>query len=237
MKVSKRLADKMRSFEALAAYANMGDHPEEWKRFRLMYPDFFPLNEGFRRPGFENLDNWMYAFAEEWHRDFTDLPAGVTLLPPLLWYRNRLRAVWARNDQHGYCLAILLGFENEAKKIAAGHPGEVSFELMARPLAIPGLSPKEAVKDNSAGLPQGRPAINGVTGAITWEFGCEIQTAVYELMQERWRAKICPLCGKYFVAMKTAQKVCSAACAGDAARKRALTWWNQTGKKRRARTK
>ena len=232
MRVSKHLADKMRSFEALAAYANMGDQPGEWKKFRLMYPDFFPVTSGFAQKGFENLDSWMYDFADEWHKDFSDLPPGVILLPPLLWYRNRLRAVWARNDQHGYCLAILLGFEDEAAEIAAEHRGEVSFEPIARPFVVPG---QPIAKEKSHGLPQGRPAINGVTGAITWEFGCEIQRAVYELMQERWRAKICPQCGRYFVAMKTAQKVCSAACSGDAARKRALTWWNQTGRKRRAR--
>ena len=69
------------------------------------------------------------------------------------------------------------------------------------------------------------------------EIGCEIQTAVYELMHERWRAKVCPMCGKYFVAMKSAQKLCSAACNGDSKRVRSLTYWNETGKKLRIQAK
>lgn len=237
MKVAKRLAkEKARMFEALAAFANMGDTPEDWNRFRLMCPDFFPVISGFKSKGFENLDAWMYASAEDWHKSLAEYPQFRRALPPLLWYRNRLRAVWARNDTHGYGLAILYGFEREAKRIAAEHPSEVAWELMARPLMVPGQSliPTE---QGSEGLPQGKPVINGVTGEIHWEFGCTIQQAVYELMQERWRARICPMCGKLFIAMKTAQKLCSVRCSGDAKRERALTYWNETGKKLRSRPK
>lgn len=87
------------------------------------------------------------------------------------------------------------------------------------------------------GLPQGRPVINGVTGEIHWDFGCTIQQAVYELMHERWRAKICPMCGKFFVAMKTAHKFCSPRCSGEEKRKRALKYWNDTGSKLRSEAK
>jgi hypothetical protein len=225
-------------FEALAAYANMGDTPDDWQRFRLMCPDFFPpVTSGFRWPGFKDLSTWMYSFAQEWHGEWLkeiDHPVARKLLPPLLWYRNRLRSVWARSDQHGYNLAILLGFEQEAKRIAAEHPGEVAYDPLARPLLIPGQKP---LKEESEGLPQGRPVINGVTGQIHWEFGCALQRAVYELMQERWRAKICPVCGRYFVAMKTAQKHCSVRCADEAKRERALSWWNKTGRERRAKAR
>lgn len=230
MKVAKRLAkEKLRMFEALAAYANMGDVPDEWKRFRLMYPDFFPVTSGFKWKGFGNLDEWMYASAENWYEELRGLP--VPLVPPLLWYRNRLRSVWARNDPHGYALAILLGFEKEAENIGRDHPGEVAFEPIVRPALIPG---QRALKEESHGLPPGCPVINGVTGGVSWEFGCAIQQAVYELMRERWRAKICPMCGRFFVAMRTAQRLCSTACAENKARERALTWWNETGSKRRA---
>ena len=231
MRASKRLAkDKLKMFEALAAYANIGDGPEDWNRFRLMYPDFFPWTSGFKHEGFKNLDDWMYSFAAEWHKNLSGFP----VLPPLLWYRNRLRSVWARTDRHGYGLAILLGFEKEATNIAAAHRGEMAFEQIARPALIPG---QPVAREESHGLPQGRPIIDGVTGRITWVFGCQIQQAVYELMSERWRAKICPLCGKFFVAMKTAQKLCSVRCADDAARMRALTWWNEAGKDRRAKAR
>ena len=48
-------------------------------------------------------------------------------------------------------------------------------------------------------------------------------------MQSRWRAKICPECGKYFVATKTAQSYCSARCYEEMKRKRALDYWRETG--------
>ncbi|HKM86654.1 MAG TPA: hypothetical protein VJW96_10635 [Terriglobales bacterium] len=224
-------------FEALAAYANMGDASEDWRRFRLMYPDFFPMTpSAFSRKGFQNVTEWMYEFAEEWQKYLADLPPDRRPVPPLLWYRNRLRAVWARNDQHGYSLAILLGFEQEAKKILAEHPSEVQFDMLARPLGIPGQS-VDPSKQDSEGLPQGKPVINGVTGEIRWEFGCDLQQAVYELMQYRWRAKVCPKCGRFFIAAKTAQTFCSVRCSEDAKRDRALTWWNETGSKRRSRSK
>lgn len=223
---SQRLARQRRKkFEALAAYANMRDKPEAWDSFRVRYPEFFPVApSGFRSKGFENLSALMYDFAISWHNEFIDYEAGRNVLPPLLWYRNRLRAVWSRNDHHGYNLAILLGFEEEAKRIAAEHPGEVASDLVIRPLAIPG-QPFNPLKQQSEGLPPGRPIINGVTGDIGWKFGCELQQSVHELMHERWRTKICPQCGKFFVALTTAQKLCSDDCSNAAIQKRSKDWW------------
>ncbi len=224
---SNRLAkEKLRLLEALAAYANMGDTPATWKRFRLMYPDFFG----------EELGAWMYDFADKWH-----LAGGGNAglpLSPLLWYRNRLRSVWARTDQHGYNLAILLGFEQEAEGIADEHRGEISYEAFTRSLLVPGRGLHDGLDVGKVkGLPQGRAVIDGVTGQIRWEFGCNLQEAIYELMQERWRTKICPSCGKFFVAMKTAQKLCSQRCSDETKRERALDWWNEKGTERRARAR
>jgi hypothetical protein len=245
-------------FEALAAYANMGDTPTDWRRFRLMYPEFFPSISSefkFKEPppeknpwpgynmNYQNLTEWMYGFAESWWNDFKDFPPDRRPVPPLLWYRNRLRDVWARNDQHGYSLSILLGFECEADNIAKEHPGETPFEPVMRPMYIPG-QPLNLLEQKSYGLPQGKsvvtpgkPVIDGVSGAIRWEFGCDMQQAVYELMQDRWRAKVCPKCGRFFIALKTAQTFCSVPCSEDSRRERALTWWNETGSKRRSQAK
>jgi hypothetical protein len=236
-------------FEALAAYANMGDTPTDWRRFRLMYPDFFPaISSEFKfKPGphnYQNLTEWMYGFAEEWWEYGKDLPPDRRPVVALLWYRNRLRDVWARNDQHGYSLAVLLGFEREAENIAKEHPGETPLELVIHPLLIPGQPLIKSLEQESHGLPQGKsvvtpgkPLIDGISGAIRWEFGCDMQQAVYELMQDRWRAKVCPKCGRFFIALKTAQTFCSVPCSEDSRRERALTWWNETGSKRRSQAK
>jgi ribosomal protein L37AE/L43A len=223
----KRLEKNRRQkFEALATYANLADTPEAWQRFRARYPDFFP----------ETLSAWLYDFALQWHYEFATHEAGRHVLPPLLWYRNRLRAVWSRNDRLGYNLAVLLGFEEEAKRVSGEHPGEIASDPVVRPQAIPNQSPNP-LRQQSEGLPPGRPVINGVSGEIGWQFGCELQQSVRELMQERWRAKICPQCGKFFAAQTTAQKLCSDACSEAAIRQRSLTWWNETGSERRAEAK
>lgn len=239
MRVSKHQAEEKEGmFEALAAYANMGDEPEDWNRFRIMYPNFFPTaSSSMQWPGFRDLTEWMYTFAENWARDFADLPPERRPIPPLLWYRNRLRAVWARNDQHGYGLAILFGIEPEARNIAKKYPSETYYDMLLSPSLVPGQSVDSTKRDTDGGLPPGRPVINGVTGEIAWKFGCEFQQSVYELMQNRWRAKVCPKCGRFFVAAKTAQKTCSAMCSNDVKRQRALAYWNQTGSKRRAKAR
>jgi hypothetical protein len=226
MKSSNRLArDKAVMFEALARFANLEDAPSDWARFRIMYPDFFP----------QEINSWMYEGAEEWSKYAADLPH---LLPPMLWYRNRLRAVWARTDQHGYNLAVLLGFERDAAAIAEAHRGEMEIETLSRTALIPGRPWVEAVKLHLAqGLPIGKAVIDGVTGQISWEFGSKLQQAIYELMQERWRAKICPECGRFFIATKNAGKFCSVTCTGQAKKERALTYWNETGSKKRAKAR
>ncbi len=272
MSRSNRLAsEKMAGFEALAAYANMGDAPEDWRRFRLMYPTFFPTTpSGITKPGFQNLAEWMYAFAEEWKREFAGLPEDRRPLPPLLWYRNRLRAVWASNDRHGYNLAILLGFDQEAKKTGAEHPGEVYTEMLARHVSPSEVGDLSKFVRGSSGLPEGKPVVSfaaaevdwksnrdlqqafyesinrlppgkstvdGVTGEIRWQFGCEFQQALYELMRCRWRAKVCPQCGRFFVATKPRRNFCSTRCTGESRKAQKLAWWNETGSKRRARVK
>jgi ribosomal protein L37AE/L43A len=87
-------------------------------------------------------------------------------------------------------------------------------------------------------MPPGHPEVDGISGKIRWEFGCEFQRSVHALMEQRWRAMICPTCGKFFVADKPAQKLCSIPCYGEAKRKHALDRWNLKGNaERKARTR
>ena len=243
----------MAGFEALAAYANMGDGQEDWKKFRLMYPSFFPTNPtGLSQKGFGSFSEWIYHFAQEWKEHFSDLPAHLRPLPPLLWYRNRLRQVWSSDDRYGFNLAVLLGFGDEAKKLAADHSDELSYELLAKHPTpadltnpkrwVPGTSglPAPTLTQNVSGfaqLTQGVPQVDGLTGKILWKFEFQFQQSLYELMQCRWRAKVCPDCGRYFVATRNAQAFCSAKCTETMKRKRALAYWNEKGKNRRARAK
>ena len=224
MKVANRQAASIRNqqFEALAAYANMGDIAEDWRKFRLKYPRFFPSESHevtFSRN--TNLTDWLYESAEDW--------AATNLLPqytttPLLWYRDILRAVWAGNDQTGAGLCVLYGFEKKA------NPIDIPVKAaLIRPMFIPGES-SDPTEQKTSGLPQGAPQINGVTGEITWKFGCEFRRqSVFELMRCRWRARICRQCGRFFVADKMAQAFCSTNCSAKAKSERSLDYWRNEG--------
>ena len=234
MKIANRKAkdDRESGLNALEAYANMGVTPENWKRFHLKFPEFFP----------KNLSEWFYSFAELWAWRY-DNDFKAWLKPPLLFYRDRLQSVWALDDPEGVCLKLLLGFEKElgrrnfsGKLLLPAKFGDKRGRGLPDIVAdIPGQPVDREMQTTYAGLPPGKPIVDGVTGAITWKFGCTLQQSVYELMQQRWRAMVCPECGKFFLADKTRQTYCSSVCFGEMKRKRALDYWNRVGRAERDR--
>jgi hypothetical protein len=198
-------------FEALAAFANLGDTAEDWKRFRLQWPNFFP----------EHLTDWMYKSALEWNKYADEVKAEAK--PTLLWYRDCLRSVWSRNDAEGINLKILLGFEKDVSRFQRS---------LVRPLIVPG-QPANPDKQTISGMPEGKPVVNGLTGQIEWHFGSQLQQSIYDLMQHRWRAMVCPICGKFHVASKTAQKYCSPECYAEFKRRDSLRRFHERVKPQR----
>jgi hypothetical protein len=222
-------------FSGLVAFANLGNAVDDWRRFRTMYPHFFPETPfNCDRPGFRNMTDWLYTWAEEWAgimKELNKAEVAGQVLTPLLWYRNRLRMVWARNDPDGINLMILYGLEKEALE-KGRRLGSLQLEGVSRHL-IPGQHPDAPFdpekRDSFAGLPPGHPEVDGKKGEIRWELGCQFQRSVQELMNQRWRAMICPMCGNFFVADKSAQKHCSTDCYTNAKRKQALDRWHLKG--------
>jgi hypothetical protein len=177
----------------------------------------------------------VYTFAEEWAKSPVEIRALTK--PPLLLYRDCLRAVWARNNPNGINLATLLGFrrgQETAKMLTSDSSTEepLQQEFVVQPLLIP-RQPLNPEGQTFGDLPEGQPVVNGITGAIDWEFSCELQRDVYNLMHNRWRAMLCPECGKYFIAAKTAQKHCSVRCYKKMKKKRALEYWHEIGSAKR----
>jgi hypothetical protein len=213
MKVSNRQAAQVRDLqsEALAAFANMGDSQQEWDKLRLMHPEMFS-------------EHWLLTTSEECALGlFDDDPSHVyslsseaakAILHRRLRYRDCLRSVWSRNDREGRNLRILYGFDlTEQDEIMNGFPAD---------------SP----------LPPGKPIVDGHTGEILWKFPFEFQRTLYELMKMRWKAMICPQCGCYFIADKTAQRFCSMDCANKVKLARSNENWKNKGKfQREARKK
>jgi hypothetical protein len=239
MRIANRKAgiDRELRLNDLEAFANLGDTPEGWRRFHLKCPHFFP----------KDLSQWLYEYADAWWQNPPEVKA--VLKPPLLYYRDRLLQVWSRNDHEGVNLKLLLGFEREARREGVSRglvmPGTPFKRKGDRKLSLGKFIPGQPIDPDQqttiAGLPPGRPIVDGISGAITWEFGCKFQQAVYELMQQRWRAMVCPECGKYFLADKTRQIYCSSNCFGNRKRKQSLDYWNLKGSaerdKRRAKEK
>jgi len=236
MKLANRKAkcDREAGLNALESFANLGELPEDWRRFRLKFPEFFPID----------LTEWFYTFAEHWYTEFQAYPElRAELKPPLFFYRDHLRKIWSGEDRRGIFLKLLLGFEQDVKnEMEIGRcdlfmPSRLYTVKGKRKMKvgsfIPGQPANEAEQTTIGGLPPGKPVVNGVTGAITWEFGCILQQSVYELMQQRWRAMVCTECGSFFLADKTRQTYCSSACFGEMKRKRALDYWNRKGSNER----
>jgi len=210
MKLSIRQAaeNKERWFDALAAFANMGDSQADWDKLRLMHPEMFS-------------EQWLLTDDEKYHLGlFEDDPSRVrpmssgeakALLHRRLRYRDCLRSVWSGNDREGTNLRILYGFG------------------FIEPDEIPSGSP--LIGDEP--LSPGKPIVDGITGEILWEFPSEFQQAIYELNKNRRRRKTCPQCGRYFIADKPAQAYCSTGCAGDSKKATALEYYNREGRARR----
>jgi hypothetical protein len=226
------------NFSALADFANLAETPAAWQRFRLKYPNFFPQSpSGSSEPGFRNLSDWLYTAAEEWHE--MEPTVKTRVLTPLIWYRNRLRSVWSRNDAEGINLMFLLGFEKQAQEKGKASRSGGLIEGVVKPYFVPGQTDPleqgtlgglpQAEKQEMLGMLPGIPEVDGLRSEIRWKFHSEFQQAVYELMKHRWRAMVCRICGKFFVADKSAQKHCSPECYGEAKRIDSLERWHAKG--------
>lgn len=208
------------SFETLTAFANLGDSKQIWTEFLLKNSGFFVGQKSASRSSslFSDLLRRATQNVAKRNSESED-----EVLGPFFSLRDLLRTVWASNDREGTYLSILFGFKKGAE-----------LESI-RSVLVPFSLSKEQSQNEAFGLPEGEPVVNGVSGEISWRFPTEFQQSLYELMRSRWRAKICPNCGKYFVAEKAALTFCSEGCAHAAKVKRAIEYWNREGKAKRER--
>jgi hypothetical protein len=190
-------------FEALADFANLGHTSEDLEEFRLKHPNFF---------SFYATDSYLRAFeafSRTWRPDIRQL------------VRDWLQSEEGKRGPD----PSLLRYQSFLRRVWSSNDptGECLWALFGfRPQGIEIGQPFPAM-----------PSANGVNGQLSLVFASEFQQSVYELMQCRWRAKICPQCGRFFVASKTAQVSCSEECARVAKNRRALDYWRREGKARR----
>jgi len=214
--------ERARLFEGLERIINAADSPEACSDLALAAPSFWPIDTvGGTKP-----IRWDPA---AW--------------PLFIAFRNYLRKLWVGDvikdgTDHvfldGVYLNYLLGLDI---KFASYEPGQY----------IDAILPNRAFTDAWDALKQKYPEAFVSTSAIvvpcwaggqlTYVSANDFQKALYELLPESWRAKVCRLCTRYFIADKNAQAYCSTDCSGGNKRIRGRTYWRDKGAPRRAEKK
>jgi len=206
--------ERARLFAGLEKFVNLGDSAADFERFAQLWPTFYPVEIRKGKPPMKPL-----GFIPELHL-------------VVLGYRDYLRRVWISDpDVDALGLAdILLGLQIQV----AAHGSEPARRMRLRDL----ISPKFVIDSL---VPQGGDqSLSSATVVASWRTGdfnyfplTDFQRAFYQLFREKWRARTCAQCARYFIADKPPQHYCSTACYGKAKRSRSLSWWRTKGDARR----
>jgi hypothetical protein len=210
--------DRPRLFAGLELFANAGDSDEEYLKLQTQIPTFWPLV--LRGPfGPRGLDQPL-----EWPR------AGQSLFRA---FRDYLRRLW-RSDFYkddgstvdGRYLQYVLGLET---RYAVDPPAgliDATLPDQAFRVGWTVLSSEHEGVYSAGGasvLPQWRSSKFEYVSSI------DFQKAVYLLLSESWRAKVCRRCGKYFIADKAAQIFCSTSCSNQSKHETGRRYWHEKG--------
>ncbi len=215
--------EKARLFEGLERFVNGGDSSEEYAQLAIVARSFWPIKVS--GPVGENGSDRPI----EWDA------AGQSLYKA---FRDYLRRVWVgdfRPNENtwldGVYLNYLLGLERD---FALYKPGHYIDAVLPDRAFTQGWS--ELIKKYPNASSTGKALICPDWGKsqIRYEAANDFQRAIYTLLLESWRARICRHCKKYFIADKSAQAFCSIDCSGANKRDRGLRYWRETGADRRA---
>jgi len=204
---------------------NLGDNVEDFRKFVIQDREFLPFGYDETRQELSDAHDSGQERKKARRSKLTDLLAPGPARPPsvherVLEYRNGLRMLWRGDGGPRFpraCakhLEFLLGLRGvgETPFVAYGPPPSASHVTLPGTTLMP----------------------DWWSGKFQLFCARDFPRAICLLWEERWRAKTCEDCQRYFVAAKPATKFCSLKCAGDARRKRDLDYWHQHGKEKRA---
>lgn len=210
--------EKERLLAGLDTFVNAADSEEEYSKLQLQIPSFWPLP--LRGPfGPNGLDQSL------------DWPAGGQLL--FRAFRNYLRRLW-RSDFYGddgvmmdgRYLEYVLGLET---RYTANPPeGFLDATLPDQAfrdgwVALQSKHKGAYCAGSADVLPQWRPS------QFEYVSSNDFQRAVYLLLRESWRARVCRRCGRYFIADKAAQMFCSTPCSNRSKLEIGRRYWHEKG--------
>ncbi len=213
---SNKLAtdERSRLYGGLERFVNLSDGYEDYLKFAAQWPTFFPIRIVEK--------NKVIEWSPECH---------VLVLA----YRDLLREVWAPspNLPKQKSLAVLLGIDQRFLQFAASRK---DAPLKDFPLANAFRQLRESHPNMSLAFASfGGLSPDWIAGQFLYTPQNDLQSAVYALFRESWRARICAHCAAYFIAGKPAQLYCSTTCSNRAKQKRSLEWWRREGAARRKR--
>ncbi|MGA2980146.1 MAG: hypothetical protein ABSD76_11200 [Terriglobales bacterium] len=204
--------DREALFAALDLFVNCGDEMTDLQRFRLQHPQFFPVefydqSEQLAKAGKNNFFNWL---------------------------KRQLRTVWEGKDSAGTRLAVLLGIRDVNYYGMPG--GDFAAEVIEHATIFSDLADlTDAPGQDYTTLGAHMLFAAAITpdwqgSRLQYEPKIDFQEAVYALMNESWRARVCLTCRRYIIAAKPANIYCSTNCSGAARQKRDLKYWRSEGK-------
>jgi hypothetical protein len=203
---------QIEDFNALSAFANSGATLSDIQTFRRDHPQFFPPD---------------FYVRSEWH-----VKQGHDT--PFAWFQRVLKVVWEGRDD-GIGLSVLLGIREQAHiNDRGGFERELDAwrDIISQEVTrFQGDLRRELQKELSPPF-SGEFVPSWRDGRVTYKCHTPFHRALYSLMRESWRARTCPIDGRYLIAARPPNLYCSEECAAEAQRRRALTWWhdNQKGK-------
>lgn len=248
--------ERARLFEGLQRFANLGESEEDFGKFARQWPRFAPVEfrkgERSDEPSGEpmGLTPEMHGIVLKYQgylrrvwlsdpetdrRGLADLllGLGMDLAKPYPQSSTRLeKSRWPSS------LAKLIG-----------DPATCDADQSAAlPTDVAEPGPQSAMGVETAERQSLKQMIDSLTGhdskqyavypkvVASWKLGefnysplTDFQRAFYLLFREKWRARICAHCARYFIADKPPQRYCSTACHGKAKSKQALRWWRTKG--------
>ncbi len=203
-------------FAGLEKFVNVGDSPEDFKKFSLGFPKFFPIE--ISNPRKRDI-SW------------TDQSQGI-----FYDIRDVLRRIWKGDDSFDdreTLLPVLLGLPPRIRQmtyretVSPKQPHSLylgqGFKLMDRSQVT---LPENAMVLLASIIPHWR------SGEFQYFPQTDFQRAIFLLFRQSWRAKLCVGCGRYFIADRPPRLYCSTGCNGQAKRKRDLDWWRREGSRR-----
>ncbi len=205
-------------YSALELFVNAGDSLCDLQRFRSQHPDFFSIE--------------FYERSEQ-----QALSGGDTLFN---WYKRLLQRVWEKQDRSNFRLSILLGlwkydFTNPAIPEDFQQEWGAHTKILAKERSRSfGASSQQQVV--APALPEFSSELvpDWEKGSIVFHSHIRAPRAIYALMRESWKARVCRMCRKYLIADKSATSFCSVQCAAEGKKQRDREIWKTKGSPARA---